>query len=157
MDGLRSTLRLYRLPGDASAQQPLIERAEEDLLCALSLYRQGTCGYSPLVTVCFLLHQALEKWLKVLIAVKGIHVSAKTHDLYSRLEAAKEVDPEFEDIRKKIEEIELTIMDHKFPGDLRYNETPPDIEQYVEVLIKAAFATRKLVKRALKRRLEEME
>jgi HEPN domain-containing protein len=155
-DGLKSTLRLYRLPEEASTQQPLIERAEEDLLCVLSLYRQGACGYSALVTVCFLLHQALEKWLKAFIAVQGFRVSTKTHDLYNRFQAVEEVDPAFGDIRSKLE-IAPEIMAHEFPGNLRYNETPPDIEQYVEVLIKAAFATRKLVKRALKRRLEEME
>jgi HEPN domain-containing protein len=150
MDGLRSTLRLYRLPEKASAQQPLIERAEEDLLCALSLYRQGACGYSPLITVCFLLHQAMEKWLKAFIAVQGIHVSPNgQHDLLSRLEAAKIVQSAFADIQSKIEEIEPEIMAHKFPGNLRYNETPPDIERKVEVLIKAAFATRRLVKRTL--------
>jgi HEPN domain-containing protein len=158
MYGLRSTLRLYKLPENASAQQPFIDRAEEDLLCAVSLYRQGACGYSPLVIVCFLLHQALEKWLKAFIAVQGISVPKKgQHDLLSRLEAAKTVEPAFADIQSKIEETEPAIMAHNFPGNLRYNETPPNIEQYVEVLIKAAFATRKLVKRALKRKLEEME
>jgi len=149
-DSLKSTLRFYKLPEDASIQQPLIERAEEDLLCALSLYRQGACGYSPLVTVCFLLHQALEKWLKAFIAVQGISVRPNgQHDLLGRLEAAKTVQPAFADIQSKIEEIEPEIMAHKFPGNLRYNETPPDIERKVEVLIKAAFVTRRLVKRTL--------
>ena len=156
--GLRSTLRLYKLPETACAQQPFIDRAEEDLLCALSLYRHGACGYSPLVTVCFLLHQSLEKWLKVFIAVQRISVPTKgQHELLSRLEAAKTLEPAFADIQSKIEKIEPAIMAHNFPGNLRYNETPPDIEKYVEVLIKASFATRKLVKQALKRRLEEME
>jgi len=90
------------------------------------------------------------------LAVQGFSVS-KRHDLLSPLEVAKTVEPAFADIQSKIEEIEPAIMAHNFPGNLRYHETSPDIEQYVEVLIKAAFATRKLVKRALKRRLEEME
>ena len=154
-DGLKSTLRLYKLPEEASAQQPLIERAEEDLLCALSLYRQGACGYSPLVTVCFLLHQALEKWLKAFIAVRGIRVSSKKHDIHSRFKAVEGAEPAFGDIRNKLEVVP-EIMAHEFPGNLRYNETLPDIEQYVEVLIKAAFATRRLVKRTLQRTLEEM-
>jgi hypothetical protein len=95
-------LLVYRLPEDASAQQPLIERAEEDLLCATSLYRRGAYGYSPLVTVCFLLYQALEKWLKVFIAVQGIPVSTKTHDFYSRFEAAKKEEPAFGCIQSKV-------------------------------------------------------
>jgi HEPN domain-containing protein len=155
--GLRSTLQLYKLAENASAQQPLIERAEEDLLCALFLYRHGACGYSPLVTVCFLLHQAMEKWLKAFIAVQGISVRPNgQHDLLSRLEAAKSVQSAFADVQSKIEEIEPEIMAHTFPGNLRYTETPRDIERKVEVLIKAAFVTRRLVKQTLPRTSEEM-
>lgn len=146
-DSLQMTLNVYRLPEDASAQQALIERAEEDLLCALSLYRKGVCGYLPLVTVCFLLHQAVEKWLKVLIAVKGITVNSKQHDLYSRLEALMRVDSAFEEVKLQIEAANIEIMDHKFPGNLRYSETSSDIEQYINTLMKAAFAVRKIAKR----------
>ena len=147
---LRSTLQVYRLPEDASPQQPLIERAEEDLLCAVALYRQGACDYLPLVTICYLLHQALEKWLKLLIAVRGMSASTKgQHDLYNRIKAIETSVPEFREIREKIEEMDPILMDHKFPGNLRYTETPADIEQYVEVLIPTVFKTRRLVKRCL--------
>lgn len=40
-------------------------------------------------------------------------------------------------------------MDHKFPGNLRYNEIPTDIEQYIKVLIPAVFRIRRLAKQYL--------
>jgi len=146
---LTSTLKVYRLPEDASSQQRLIERAEEDLLCAVALYRQGACGYLPLVTTCYLLHQALEKWLKLLIAVRGIPVSAKAHDLYNRIVALEKLDPEFKKIQEEIEGTDPMLMDHNFPGNLRYNEIPTDIEQYIKALISAVFRTRRLSKQYL--------
>ncbi|MCX7683493.1 MAG: HEPN domain-containing protein [Anaerolineae bacterium] len=153
---LESVLQVYRLPEDASSQQPLIERAEEDLLCAVSLYRRGACGYLPLVTACFLAHQALEKWLKAFIAVCGLSVSAKgQHNLYDRFMVVEKKVPEFKVIREKVEAVEPEILDHKFPGNLRYNETPANVERYVEVLMEAAFLVRKLVKRQLNKSLEE--
>lgn len=149
-DGLRSTLHVYRLPEDASSQQPLIERAEEDLLCAVTLYHRGACGYLPLVTTCYLLHQALEKWLKLLIAVRGISVSAKgPHDLYNRIVALEKLHPEFKEIRKEIEGVDPMLMDQKFPGNLRYNEIPTDIEQYIKALMSAVFRTRRLARQYL--------
>jgi hypothetical protein len=48
------------------------------------------------------------------------------------------------------------ILAHEFPGNLRYTEVHPDRERYVKVLMEAAFETRRLVKRLLKRTSEEM-
>ena len=45
------------------SQQSWIDRAEEDLLCAVFLCRQRI-NYSPLANICYLLHQSIEKWLK---------------------------------------------------------------------------------------------
>lgn len=150
-NSLKSALRIYELPEDKSAQQQLIDRAEEDLVCAVSLYRQGACGYSPLVTVCFLLYQAIEKWLKLLIAVEGLPVSTKSqHDLDSRFTALEKQIPDLGKIKKEIKEIDEEVLTHKFPGNLRYNETPANIERYVNVLLRAAFEVRRIAKRYLK-------
>lgn len=46
-------------------------------------------------------------------------------------------------------------MGRRFPSELRYGEPPSDIGLYVKVLLKAAFTTRRLVKRHLKPRKEE--
>ncbi len=98
----------------------------------------------------FLLHQTLEKWLKAFIAVQGITASARgQHDLYRRFEAVENKESAFGEIWRMIKEVAPEILDHKFPGNLRYNETPADIEQYVEVLLKATFAVRRIVKRKL--------
>lgn len=149
-ESLQLTLSVYRLPEDASAQQSLIERAEEDLLSALSLYRRGACGYLPLANICFLLHQAVEKWLKVFIAVQGIPIDAKgQHDLDSRFRAAETQCPEFAEVRQRIENVACEILGHRFPGDLRYSNTRDNIEQCVEVLMEAALRVRRLVKQYL--------
>lgn len=150
-DSLKPALRVHELPEDKSAQQQFIDRAEEDLVCAVSLYRRGACGYSPLVTICFLLHQAIEKWLKLLIAVQGLKIPTNgQHDLHPRFTALEGLIPDLGRIRKEIETIDEKILTHRFPGDLRYNETPADIERYVNVLLRAAFKVRRIVKRYLK-------
>lgn len=155
-DGLKSFLRVYELPDDYQSQQPFIERAEEDLLCAVMLSRHGACNYLPLVTVCYLLHQAIEKWLKLLIAVRAMPGSTQgQHDLYSRFTTVGKLEPQFLTIRDSIEAVNGEIMGHKFPGDLRYNEPPTDIGQYIQALMTAAFATRRLAKRSLRRLIQE--
>jgi hypothetical protein len=86
----------------------------------------------------------------LLIAVRGISTSPKgQHDLYNRIKAIETSIPEFREIREKIEEMDPMLMAHRFPGNLRYTETPADIEQYVKVLIRMVFKTRRLVKRCL--------
>jgi HEPN domain-containing protein len=145
----RVSLRVYELPDDTADQQRFIDRAEEDLLCALSLYTRRACGYLPLVTVCFLLHQAMEKWLKAFLAVNGTP-QPKTHDLYKLLEAANNIEPQFLRVREEIEKVNSEILGQKFPSDIRYEDTPPGIEKDVEILFQAARVTRRLVKQSLK-------
>jgi HEPN domain-containing protein len=147
-------ISVYHLPPDKESLQPLIECAEEDLLCAIHLYRRGACNYLPIVNVCYLLHQAIEKWLKVLINVRGMTVSMKgnnAHNLRSFFETIAQQEPQFRRISSKIEEVDGRILEHRYPGNLRYNETAPEIKDFVEVLIVAAFETRRAVKRCLKR------
>jgi hypothetical protein len=99
------------------------------------------------------LHQAIEKWLKLFIAVRrveGVPTKGKNaHNLGLFLKATGKVEPKFLDLLKKIEAVDGNLLEHKFPGDLRYNETPSDIERHVETLMSAAFTTRRLVKRCL--------
>jgi HEPN domain-containing protein len=144
-----ASLRVYELPDDKADQQRFIDRAEEDLLCALSLYTRRACGYLPVVTVCFLLHQSIEKWLKAFLAVKA-KPQPKTHDLYQLLEAARKIEPKFMKVREDIEKVDSEILGQQFPSDIRYEDTRPDIEKDVEILLQAARATRRLVKQSLK-------
>ncbi len=39
----------------------------------------------------------------------------------------------------KIENIDNRIMDHTFPGSLRYGETPDNVIQYIDVLNRNGF------------------
>lgn len=43
--------------------QDLLDQAEEDLFCALGCLRRNP--HEPLNEICYLLHQSLEKWIKV--------------------------------------------------------------------------------------------
>jgi hypothetical protein len=153
----------FTLPDDLQSQQPLVDRAEEDLMCAICLYRDGACGYPPLLNICYLLLQGIEKWLKVFIAIQDIRIPTNqdiripikgrdSHNLSRFFAAVAEHEPDFERIQKKIEEVEPELLSHKFFVDLRYNDTPVEVENYIQTLIPAAFDTRRVVKKFLKRR-----
>lgn len=69
-------LRTYQIPTpteDASEDtyvtrkvtQDLIDQADEDLLCAIGCWRHNP--HEPFSEICYLLHQSLEKWIKVAI------------------------------------------------------------------------------------------
>ena len=143
-------LLVYQLPDGWEAQQRYIDRAEEDLLCAVGLCRRGTFGYIPLVNVCYLLHQAIEKWLKMLIAVQGVAVP-RLHELHLLLDAVAAREPQVMRIRDMIVEVDEVLLSQKFPSNLRYEETPPEVERYIDVLMRAAFMLRKIAKRWLRR------
>ena len=155
---MRAILTVFTLPSDLQSQQSLIDRAEEDLMCAICLYREGACGYLPLLNICYLLLQGIEKWLKVYIEIRDITgVSTKgrdSHNISRFFNAVAEREPDLERIQREVESIEPELLSHKFNVDLRYNDTPTEIENYIETLIPAAFDTRRVVKRFLKRRQE---
>ncbi len=146
-------LSVYELSENQAEQQPRIDRAEEDLLCAISLFRRGACGYLPLNNICYLLLQAIEKWLKLLIAVRGIPAPARgqnAHNLRSFFEAIAEQEPRFATIRDRMETMDGELLDHRFPGKLRYEELPQVDRTYIKTLLVAAFETRRIVKQCLK-------
>lgn len=151
---MRDHLIVFVLPDDLSSQQPRVDRAEEDLMCAICLYREGACGYLPLVNICYLLLQSIEKWLKVFIAIQDISVATKGRDSHnlSRFFTALEREEAFKVIRQRIERTDPKLLLHDFYVNLRYNDTPTEIENYIKTLIPAAFDTRRVVKRFLKRR-----
>lgn len=152
---MRDHLIVFVLPDDLSSQQPKVDRAEEDLMCAICLYREGACGYLPLVNICYLLLQSIEKWLKVFIAIQDISVPTKgpdSHNLSRFFTALSEREEACEVIRQRIERTDPKLLLHGFHVNLRYTGTPAEIENYIKTLIPAAFDTRRVVKRFLKRR-----
>lgn len=144
----------YQLSPDQSIYQPLIDRAEEDLLCAIALYRRRFCGCAG-NNICFFLHQSVEKWLKLLIGVTAQKLPGgiKSHELYERFRLLAQLENlhYLDEVKSEIEEVDGKILGHRFPGELRYNETPSDIESYIQVLLKAAFKTRRIAKKYLGR------
>ncbi len=56
----------------------------------------------------------------------------------------------------KIENIDNRIMDHTFPGSLRYGETPDNVIQYIDVLIETVLDKRRLAKRILNQHFKEV-
>lgn len=119
-----------------------------------TFYRRGIFGYIPLVNICYLLHQTIEKWLKLFVAVNGIPVSNSTwwrHDLNKLFEAAGGKEPIFLEIKETINGVDGFLLEHAYPGNLRYNETPLEIELHVGVLMQVAFVVRRVVKRWLRK------
>lgn len=148
----RRSISAIELPEDWQSHQKFIERAEEDLLCAIHLCRRKVCGYEPSVVICYLLHQAVEKWLKLLVYVRGLPVGdvRNTHNLDLLLELLQDTDPRFEAIRANIGNADRDLLRRKFASNLRYEETPPDISLHIDTLLPVAFAVRRLAKEKLR-------
>ncbi len=144
-------LKVYQLSKDSASQQCLIDRAEEDLFCASWLLRRRKySSFMPHVTICFLLHQATEKWLKLFLVTASLPEGSASHALRERFERAGGKEPDFLKVKDRIGEVDEEILENRFPGNLRYNETPEEVEDYIKILLYAAFRTRRLVKRFLK-------
>jgi HEPN domain-containing protein len=141
-------LTTYKLSEHLQSQQYLIRRAEEDLFCAVMLCRRKS-GYMPLVNICYLLHQSIEKWLKVFLIIQSPAFKQKGHDLEYLFDKATEIKIQFEFIKSELTLVDPVILGPKFPSDLRYNETSPEIEDYIQALMRAVFKTRRLIKRHL--------
>ena len=147
-------LRVCELPEDLASQQHFIDRAEEDLFCAMYLYRRGICGIVPYVVICFLLHQATEKWLKAFLPVARLPTK-KIHELSYLFDQAAMEEPEFLEVKAELDKVERQILEQRFPSDLRYEDTRENVEDCINTLLQAAFRTRRLVKRWIKRSEED--
>ncbi|MCX8171798.1 MAG: HEPN domain-containing protein [Candidatus Bathyarchaeota archaeon] len=161
----RDPLRVFILPDRISNEQRLVDRAEEDLLCAVHLLRKPPFGrYTP-AHVCYLLHQSIEKWLKVLLLYnKGkypkLHnldelfqnvIQSTDHHLSNTISRVKDLIEEVDEwVESSAGVWELKILDRNFQDNLRYNKDDPNDVQ-VWVLLKCAFKIRKIVKRIIVR------
>lgn len=134
------------------AQQYWIDHAEEDLLVAVYLCRRKI-GYPPRSTICYLLHQSIEKWLKAFLEINGIEFG-KTHNLFILLKKAGEKDDFFIQLLRNLDSNAHIILGENFSSDnLRYGkEQLPNTEELVSILFPVTFKIRRIVK---KRILEE--
>lgn len=143
-------LKVYQLPEESASQQHYVDRAEEDLFTAVCLFRQGICGVVPYNVICFLLHQATEKWLKVFVAIVGLPLSnPRTHELRLLFDCAKKEEGKFYFIKVGLEKADESMLEHSFHSNIRYNDTHGNVEDCTTALRQAAFATRRLAKRWL--------
>jgi len=123
-------------------------RAEEDLFCALFLVRHAR-GYLPLNNICYLLHQSLEKWLKIYLAMNGSEFEF-THDLGYLLNVATRLDLSFHTIYCMLAPHGEVILDKRASSrNMRYG-AGNGLDEALDTLIRANFHTRRKVKRFLK-------
>lgn len=146
-------MKVFELPTtndrQPHSQQVFIDRAEEDFLCALSMWRRGRCSHLPITNICYLLHQCIEKWLKAFLAINSLEIPKKyqrTHSLGKFLEIAKQRESLFAELRQKIADKEPKLLEASFPGNLRYSETPEEIEDYVKLLLCIVIDVRRIAK-----------
>lgn len=147
LDDSRLGVQLRVLQHTYKSQQHWIDRAEEDLLAAIYLCREKK-QYSPHSTICYLLHQSIEKWLKAFLEINGINMG-KTHNLFVLLKRAGEKDPFFTRSLQMLNQNASIILEEKFSSDLlRYsnNEELPKIDKLVAMLFPLAFKIRRIVK-----------
>jgi HEPN domain-containing protein len=152
-------LVVVELNKEYEPQQPFIDRAEEDLITAYYLYCNTINGYILYVSICYLCLQGIEKWLKAFLAVNKV-LQKFTHDIPELLKAAVVLDNQFLGVLHPFEDIEEYYFrkSGKKPANyssMRYEISPTNIEIHVKTLLEAAFLTRRLAKRSLRRRSDE--
>ncbi len=157
-------MKVIELPEQYEGQfedlQNLINQTEEDLLCAIFLYRRCKNSYQPNPNICYLLHQTIEKWLKIYIQVKGILFPEKkrnTHSLASLLSRAGQQDQEFNTMLSQIDQADPIMSRHTYPEHLRYAEKPEMYENvdgvHIGLLFRIVFRVRRIVKKAIREEL----
>jgi hypothetical protein len=135
--------------------QNLLDQADEDFLCAIGCLRN--CQHDPLNEVCYLLHQSLEKWLKVALQMSNGNFP---HSHKIKEDILPEFCGENPDITQKpdLREVRIffgrlpIVIDKSYPSYVRYRENNHSLNEHVEVLLGGVFLTRRLVKKWLKNR-----
>lgn len=138
------------------AIQELIERAEYDLLCAIYLSRHGAFGTPSPENVIYLLHQSIEKWLKVVIHTqqKNLPKKDQIHDLEKLLGKTESYHACFSHIWQLLIEGNK-FLDEKYGKNIRY-QSYDNAENDIYLWIDAAFTTRRIAKRWLKFKMRRL-
>ncbi len=127
--------------------QSFVNHAEGDLECTIALCEVRQQDIFTVSVLCYLLHQALEKWLKAYIVVFELPFD-RTHSLQTLLDCCAKHDKDFDAIRDLFNSGEHEVMlAQSFPADLRY-EMEWSFEQlldFAEVLTHALVRVRQLV------------
>lgn len=140
--------------------QNLIDQADEDLFCALGCWRHN--HHEPFNEICYLLHQSLEKWLKVAhqMCFEKIPKGSAGHDLKELVEPFqtkpenKSDKPDLSAVMRTLN-AEIILTNRQYPNRVRYREDTGSkfgLNAQAYFLRDAVFITRRLVKRWLKAR-----
>lgn len=143
--------------------QNLINQTEEDLLCAIYLLRHCKKEYQPVPNICYLLHQTIEKWLKIYIQVEGIPFpenKQKTHSLtslFSRI-IGEDTTHNFNSTLSQLDKADPMMTAHAYPEYLRYATKPEMYDSvytiHMRVLCNTAFRVRRITKQVITKRLD---
>jgi len=165
-------LQTYQIPNPDNKSktrevaQELIDQAEEDLFCALGCWRHNP--HEPFNEICYLLHQSLEKWIKV--ALQMSYGSFRpSHDLSVLLrplctnkssankQKKRRQGPILDPVAELLGE-EPILMGRNYPDNIRYrtsNTDDYDLKKHMKVMFKAVCRARQLIKRWLVERVKE--
>jgi len=101
--------------------------------------------------VCYLLHQSLEKWLKIYLTVNGVAFNLNTHNLLDLINLAMIHDIIFHETYCTLVAHQEMVFkkENKTSNDLRYG-SDDGLDNLLYPLLRATFLTRRLVKRTLK-------
>lgn len=147
LDDSRPIMRPRVLQHIYQSQQRWIDHAEEDLLAAIYLCREKK-QYFPHSTICYLLHQSIEKWLKAFLEINGITMG-KTHNLFVLLKRAGEKDEFFSRSLQLLDQNIPIVLEEKFSSDLlRYSNSEEllNTDKIVAMLFPLVFKIRRIVK-----------
>lgn len=140
------------------AAQSLIDQADEDLFCALGCRRRNP--HEPLNEICYLLHQSLEKWIKVAHQM-SFGRYPHSHDLKELLlpflksndsnNNDQKTTAETLDLSSVLRELnaEMILTDKNYPDRVRYRmkiEGKFSLNAHADILLQAVFLARRLIK-----------
>ena len=117
-----------------------IEKADEDLEYAKISLKEGLEFYPQ---ICFLLHQAVEKYLKAYIIASELDFQ-KTHDLGRLVKICGQKDHEFDQFFDKITDLNTYYIETRYPDfEIIVNKSQAEIALNLVEQI-AAFVKQKL-------------
>lgn len=154
-------MRVFGLLLD-EGHKTLAELADLDLLAATKLVKSCRRGDMLLAQqICYLLHQSMEKWIKLGNQVSGsrkkLREYSKNHSLRFLLDEPL-LGLDFICIREWIEMADKRVLEQDFASSIRYSsDFEVDAPDLVFLMLPIAFECRRAAKRLIKQKLFEGE
>lgn len=166
-------LRTYQIPipddnifETRKVAQNLIDQADEDLFCAIGCIRKNP--HDHLNETCYLLHQSLEKWIKVAHQMSTGQFKP-SHDFGKDLlpvfcdgnivnnNSDKADKPDLHLVFDVLEQASV-VMEKNYPDRVRYREHEKhnyNLNIQLAILLDAVFLARRLIKHWLKDKIKK--